>query len=83
MKKTITIFLVLFLAISIDSNSQQFMVLHTPEEIKKPALSSNRPPVYEFKLSQIDNQLAEISEDQLPVHIFGESITRKFYLFES
>jgi hypothetical protein len=39
--------------------------------------------VYEFKAYPIDEELNSISKDMIGEHAFGESISRKMYLFES
>jgi hypothetical protein len=39
--------------------------------------------VYEFKAYPIDEELNSIPKDMIGEHVFGESISRKMYLFES
>jgi len=82
MKKLFLIASIILVTLSMRLSAQEMMALLKPDDSKKPVSSSSNLPVYEFRTSPIESQLSEIDSEEITNHVLGETVAKKFYLFE-
>lgn len=65
------------------ANSQNVLVINSPEEMRKAATSVSKHPVFEFRTSLTEQQISEVSPGLVESHDLGEMVSKKFYLLDS
>jgi hypothetical protein len=83
MKKNLHLIITIFLLSAGKLLAQDALALNFVGDSNTANSATTSLAVYEFKAYPIDEELNSIPKDMIGVHVFGESISRKMYLFES
>ncbi len=82
--KLVLLLLILFVLHPVSKvNSQNALVINSPEETRKTATAATKLPVYEFRTSLTEQQISELSTEFIESHDLGEMVSKKFYLLDS
>lgn len=83
MKLVFLITITFFITSVNKANSQNALVINSPEETRKAVASATKLPVYEFRTSLTEQQISEVSSELVENHDLGEMVSKKFYLLDS
>jgi hypothetical protein len=64
-------------------NSQNALVINSPEETRKAVATASKLTVFEFRTSLTEQQIRELSSELIESHDLGEMVSKKFYLLDS
>jgi len=82
--KLVLLLLILFVLTPVSKvNSQNALVINSPEETRKAVATASRLPVFEFRTSLTEQQISELSPELVESHDLGEMVSKKFYLLDS
>lgn len=82
--KLVLLLLILFVLPPVSKvNSQNALVINSPEETRKPLATASKLPVFEFRTSLTEQQISELSSELIESHDLGEMVSKKFYLLDS
>ncbi len=82
--KVVLLLLILFVLPPVSKvNSQNVLVINSPEETRKAAATASKLPVFEFRTSITEQQISELSSELVDNHDLGEMVAKKFYLLDS
>lgn len=82
--KLVLLLLILFVLTPVSKvNSQNALVINSPEETRKAVATASKLTVFEFRTSLTDQQISELSSELIESHDLGEMVSKKFYLLDS
>jgi hypothetical protein len=82
--KLVLLLLILFVLHPVSKvNSQNALVINSPEETRKSVATASKLTVFEFRTSLTDQQISELSPELAESHDLGEMVSKKFYLLDS
>lgn len=82
--KLVLMLLILFVLTPVSKvNSQNALVINSPEETRKAVATASKLTVFEFRTSLTEQQIRELSSELIESHDLGEMVSKKFYLLDS